>query len=320
MNWHWLLAIAIIGILTFQANGDDLLEVSIDANSFQASNHKEMDVECGDPYTDAGATAWDDYEGDITSAIKVGGDVVASDLVGEYNITYNVSDSAGNAAPESTRTVRIIDTLPPIITIFGNNPATVALGEAYTDSGANAYDACEGDLTGRMLVNNMVDAYAVGQYAVTYNVEDVSGNVAEEAIRVVHVVDDMPDVGSLSDIVLEEGMFYEWDANIENEAAVNVFQWYRHNGRHFEPVIDGTFSQGAFSGAETSVLHFAPFTTAMAGEYLLEVSNDKTTVQRTATVTSEKDTGLPVASVFGLAAIALATAVTGATALKKNQR
>ncbi|NIA14185.1 MAG: DUF5011 domain-containing protein [Nitrospiraceae bacterium] len=61
----------------------------------------------GQPYVDAGATASDDVDGDITADIVVGGDAVDENTVGPYTITYNVSDAAGNPAPEVTRTVNV---------------------------------------------------------------------------------------------------------------------------------------------------------------------------------------------------------------------
>ena len=66
-----------------------------------------VNISVGDVYTDAGATAQDDIDGDISSLITVGGDTVDTSTVGTYNITYNVSDSAGNAAAEVTRTVNV---------------------------------------------------------------------------------------------------------------------------------------------------------------------------------------------------------------------
>jgi hypothetical protein len=58
----------------------------------------------GDTYTDAGATASDNVDGDISGNIVVAGSVDAS-TPATYIITYNVSDSAGNQADEVTRAV-----------------------------------------------------------------------------------------------------------------------------------------------------------------------------------------------------------------------
>ncbi|MDZ4227052.1 MAG: DUF5011 domain-containing protein, partial [Patescibacteria group bacterium] len=55
----------------------------------------------------------DDRDGDITADIVVGGDTVDTDTVGEYTITYKVSDAAGNAADEVTRTVIVNPGGPP---------------------------------------------------------------------------------------------------------------------------------------------------------------------------------------------------------------
>ena len=58
-------------------------------------------VEVGSVYTDAGATAIDNYDGDITSSI-VTVNPVDTNAVGTYIVTYNVSDVSGNAALEVT--------------------------------------------------------------------------------------------------------------------------------------------------------------------------------------------------------------------------
>ena len=67
-----------------------------------------VDLNVGDSYTEAGATATDDTDGDISGNIVVGGDTVDTSVAGTYIVTYNVSDAAGNAATEVTRTVNVI--------------------------------------------------------------------------------------------------------------------------------------------------------------------------------------------------------------------
>jgi len=77
----------------------------------------EVRLHVGEPYEDAGATAWDDRDGDLTEQIVV---TVTSSVYGivdavdtsypdTFTIRYNVSDSAGNAADEVTRTVIVED-------------------------------------------------------------------------------------------------------------------------------------------------------------------------------------------------------------------
>ncbi|NOX46141.1 MAG: DUF5011 domain-containing protein [Chlorobi bacterium] len=54
------------------------------------------------PYVDPGATAWDDFDGDITASIYVN-NPVNENRVGWYEITYDVVDQAGNEAPTTRR-------------------------------------------------------------------------------------------------------------------------------------------------------------------------------------------------------------------------
>ena len=56
----------------------------------------EITVEVGSTYTtDLGATASDNYDGDITADIVTVNNVDTS-VIGSYTVTYNVSDDAGN--------------------------------------------------------------------------------------------------------------------------------------------------------------------------------------------------------------------------------
>ena len=65
-----------------------------------------LEINKGTTYTDAGATATDDVDGDITDDITVTSTVDTS-TVGTYTVTYNVSDAAGNAATPVVRTITV---------------------------------------------------------------------------------------------------------------------------------------------------------------------------------------------------------------------
>ena len=70
-------------------------------------------VETGSTYIDAGATANDNVDGNLTAAI-VTVSTVNTAIAGTYTVTYDVLDNAGNAAVQVVRTV-IIET--PVINI-----------------------------------------------------------------------------------------------------------------------------------------------------------------------------------------------------------
>jgi hypothetical protein len=66
----------------------------------------EVNVPAGSAYNDAGATATDNIDGDVSTSIVVN-NPVNSAVVGAYTVTYNVQDFAGNAAVQVTRTVNV---------------------------------------------------------------------------------------------------------------------------------------------------------------------------------------------------------------------
>lgn len=73
-----------------------------------------VSINCGSVYSDAGATAEDDVDGTITGSI-VTVNPVNTAVPGEYTVTYNVSDAAGNPATQVTRTVTVQNNCPAII-------------------------------------------------------------------------------------------------------------------------------------------------------------------------------------------------------------
>jgi hypothetical protein len=87
----------------------------------------------------------------------------------------------------------IADTESPIITLTGDNPQIIPVGDAYVELGATAMDDRDGDLTGSIVIDaSAVDSSLPNQYLVTYDVSDSSGNVAATAIRTVIYEDRTP--------------------------------------------------------------------------------------------------------------------------------
>ncbi len=59
-------------------------------------------------YTDQGATAYDETDGDITDKIEVIIDVDINTQGYDYHVYYNVKDKAGNEADEVVRKVIVL--------------------------------------------------------------------------------------------------------------------------------------------------------------------------------------------------------------------
>ncbi|SNR64149.1 PKD repeat-containing protein [Lutibacter agarilyticus] len=188
-----------------------------------------MNIMIGGTFTDPGATAMDDVDGDITANIVVAGDVVDVNTAGTYIITYNVSDSAGNAATERTRTVIVAaDTVAPVITLLGDATMNLMVGDTFTDPGATATDDVDGDITDDIVVaGDAVDVNTAGTYTITYNVSDAAGNAADEVTRTVTVTDPnacTPETSeSMSASNLNVTFMTDQSANIISDGA--GFEW-----------------------------------------------------------------------------------------------
>ena len=65
-------------------------------------------ITVGSTYDDAGATAYDNVDGDLTANIQTVS-IVDTYGVGTYTVAYNVSDNAGNIADQVVRTVTVTD-------------------------------------------------------------------------------------------------------------------------------------------------------------------------------------------------------------------
>jgi hypothetical protein len=148
------------------------------------------------PFFDPGAIANDFSDGNLTGNIIVGGDIVDSNHLGLYVITYHVSDKAGNAAASLTRTVTVRDGVAPVVSLLGESNVTHEAGTPYHDLGAIANDSFNGDLSDTISVSGDVNASEPELYFLTFSVSDLAGNVGQ-VVRVVNVIDTMPPVLTL---------------------------------------------------------------------------------------------------------------------------
>ena len=131
----------------------------------------------GDTFTDPGATATDDLDGDLTSSITTSGTVDTS-IAGTYSVEYSVLDS-GNNSSSVTRTIVVNtppDTTAAVITLTGASTINLFVGDTFTDPGATATDAVDGNLTSSITIAGSVDTSSAGTYAIVYSVSDAAGN------------------------------------------------------------------------------------------------------------------------------------------------
>jgi hypothetical protein len=154
-------------------------------------------VEVNTPFTDPGVITTDNYYPASTLDPKV---VTTSNLdlgkLGAYIITYNLTDPSGNVASPVSRTVIVIDTIKPVISINGPKLDSVEVFNAYADPGVTISDnydkiseisvTVSGTFYSKFKAGTKPDI--IGSYTIVYTATDKSGN-KDSVSRIVLVQD-----------------------------------------------------------------------------------------------------------------------------------
>jgi len=147
----------------------------------------------GSTYMDAGASALD---GSTNRAVSTN-NPVNPNVVGTYVVTYSSSDAAGNTSTAS-RTVYVTDQTPPLITLVGSSSVQLTYGSIFSDPGATATDAVDGNVNAYVQVMRPYTlasvGWAAGTYTLSYVVSDTAGNVSQTLTRTVQVVKATPSI------------------------------------------------------------------------------------------------------------------------------
>ncbi len=145
-------------------------------------------IEEGATYSDAGAEAFDNVDGNLTGKIVSSG-IVNTSITGVYQIQFEVSDKAGNKTVAWRNVIVFADTTPPKIGIFGGDSVYVEVYNRYIEQGALTYDNV---MPQPMLITSgKVDTAKLGIYKITYTATDSRGNKTI-AVRRVFVGDTTP--------------------------------------------------------------------------------------------------------------------------------
>lgn len=156
-------------------------------------------VELNSLFTDSGVSESDNYYPAyiMMPLIKVNSDVNTSQC-GIYRIVYSVKDPSGNMVIPVTRIVIVQDTVPPKISIIGNQHDTVLVNTMYNDS-ASVLDNDDKNVK-LSRSGSFYDKFPsgkpdkLGTYSIIYKAKDKCGNIADSVVRKVTVVDTLPPV------------------------------------------------------------------------------------------------------------------------------
>ena len=226
---------------------DDIVQVSLgDAPVITLIGDATISLTKGDVYTEQGATASDTEDGDISSAIVIGGDTVDVDTLATYEVTYTVEDSDGNITVV-TRSIEVSLGDVPVLTLIGDASIRLEQGDTYTEQGATATDTEDGDVTSTIVIaGDTVDTNTAGTYVVTYTVIDSDGNTAVVTRNVeVYVAGacNSETTESMSAASLNVTFMSDQTANIRNDNA--TFEYVAN------PDSDNTVNSSCFVGKVT---------------------------------------------------------------------
>lgn len=165
--------------------------------SIRLTGEEEMQLEYGQAYEEPGAEVilrgtlfWKDGISPKAARLRIDSGV-KDDTLGRYTVSYS-ADCYGLQA-ETSRTVRIIDTVCPVITLVEGG--SLGPGGAFQEPGFTAMDNYDGDITDRVVRTESVGL-------VTYVVVDSMGNPCYVE-REIPVYDPEP-----PEIYLEGGEYY----------------------------------------------------------------------------------------------------------------
>ena len=180
--------------------------------SLTLNGDREITIEYGDTYEEQGAKAM--FQGSIFMKepeeveVNIQGEVDVT-TVGTYHITYTATRSVeslfGNAEARETarRTIRVVDTVAPEITLVADPEVFTFPGQTYQEEGYTATDNYDGDITADVVRTD-------DGVNVTYKVSDSSGNVTEVFREIVYDDPIPPELNleGKTTIILELGTEY----------------------------------------------------------------------------------------------------------------
>jgi hypothetical protein len=201
--------------------------------------------------------------------------------VGTATLNFNGLTAAGDT------TIHFVDTTKPVITVLGDNPATVEFRTSYSDAGATATDNIDGTVS--VTSSSSVDTYTINQtppftnkivgvYHVTYTATDSSGNT-QTATRTVNVVDTTkPVITSITS-----------DATSSGVLKIGGTITFTLTTQQDEP--DGWSINGSYNGQALSWARGTENHTFVATYSVTEGDPDQTTPLQIAGVTMTDETG-----------------------------
>ena len=181
-----------LNITSFTASGDNSANSSYakagDTITITLDHYGIIDDVTGNILGDDSFTI-NKYSG-ATGLTKV---ITQSDTNGNLTFDILLINSTGYAARVTQENLTsvpiIIDTLPPTLTLNGNNNSISALGKPYTELNATAYDISYGSKNIAPTVAGTVNIFSIANHTVSYSApSDLAGNAGPTITRNVRIL------------------------------------------------------------------------------------------------------------------------------------
>ncbi len=193
-----------VGNTSLSFDGTDILK-TIDANSPQFFSAQTLSISqivitLDHNVTNSAAIPTDFTLGGVTggsigSIVSVSNNIITLGITNatisdsdDVTISYartsgSFDDVSGNSLLNFAENVANTLDTPPIITLNGDNPQIIELGDGYTELGAITNDGSQ------VTINATEFTDTIGTYSIYYDSVDASGNRAIQVIRIVNVVE-----------------------------------------------------------------------------------------------------------------------------------
>ena len=190
-----------------------------------------LNINIGAAYSEPGFAATDNYDDNatLTGAVVVGGDTVDNSTVGQYNITYNVTDSSNNNAVEVIRVVNVNDTSAPIpenetYDVAWNATLAIILeaSDNVDSSGSLTYTIVDQPTKGQLnadggdLFTYTHTATVYGQDSFTFTATDSEGNVSLPGTITINPINSAPVLTDPGSIQLQQNSSVVFNVGIQD--------------------------------------------------------------------------------------------------------
>lgn len=113
---------------------------------------------------------------DLSNNVKIKGKV-NNKKIGTYKLEYKINYLF--KSKKIYRTISVIDTEGPVITLIGDENIEIYVGDIYQELGFNVSDNYDKELEDAVKIDSNLDNTKAGDYQIKYSVEDSSGNKTE---------------------------------------------------------------------------------------------------------------------------------------------